>query len=169
MKEKLISIVQSKLFKKITFALGIIFIILTLFISVDPTPFLRFGYLGVFAFNIFGSGTLLVPFLVKHMNLVLLAAFSSLGMAVNDSVSWFIGATGGTMTQKGKKLERIEESVKKYGVIALFFWSLIPFPYDLVGFVAGYLGMPYVKYIIPTFLGKFIRIILIGLGVISLL
>jgi len=167
-KEKVKAIVQSKLFKKVTFVLGLLFIILTLVISVDPKPFLRFGYLGVFVLNIFGSGTLLIPFLIKYMNLFLLALFSGLGIAVNDSVSWVIGSSGESLTKKGKKLERIEKSVQKYGVFALFFWSLIPFPYDLVGFVAGYLGMSYYKYIIPTFLGKFIRIILIGVGIISL-
>jgi membrane protein DedA with SNARE-associated domain len=167
-KEKLVQIFQSKNFKRFTIFLGITFVILTFFISVDPTPFLQFGYFGVFIFNIFGAGTLLIPSLARHMNIFLLAFFSSLGMAGNDSISWLIGSTSGSLTKRSEKLRKIENSIRKFGVFALFFWSLIPFPYDLVGFVAGYLGMPYVRYIIPTFLGKFIRLISIGLGVISL-
>ena len=199
-KEKIVHIVESKFFKQVTFFLGIIFILLSLFISFNPEPFLRFSYLGIFIFNMLGgSGVLLVPSLVRFFNLTGLAFATAAGMGFNDSVAWLVGNSGQTIigptslklpksswvspesltspftnqsnsgVKKGKKVKLIEKSINKYGVFALFFWSLIPFPYDLIGFVAGYLGLSYVKYIIPTFLGKFVRIILLGLGIISLI
>lgn len=138
-----------------------------MFIGLKPEPFLRFGYLGIFGFNLFGPGTLLIFSLAKHFNVYGLAFVSAIGMAFNDSIAWIIGNSGTAVIEKSRKLKTIEKTVQRYGVLALFIWSIIPFPYDLVGFVAGYLGLPYKKYIVPTFLGKFIRIMLIGLGVVS--
>lgn len=168
MKSKLVNLFRSKRFKWIVLILGVAFFILTLFISLDPKPFLRFGYLGVFIFNLFGPGTLLLPSLALHMNIVGLALASALGMTFNDSVSWVVGRSGDVVIPRSKKVERIEGTIHKFGVVALFFWSLIPIPYDIIGFIAGYLEFPYKIFIFPTFLGKFVRFLLLGVGVMTL-
>ena len=159
---------RSKEFKRIAFLLGIIFLILTAFISINPQPFLKFGYIGVFAFNLFGPGTLLIPSLARHMNIFGLAIASALGMALNDSISWSIGSIGHSVIPHSKKVERIEGSLRKHGPPILFFWALIPFPYDLIGLIAGYLGFSYRNFVIPTFLGKFTRFVLLGYGIIKI-
>ena len=166
--KKIAQFVRTKAFKKISFFLGIALLILTLIITLDPQSFLRFGYLGVFIFNLFGPGTLLIPVLSRFMNIPLLAAASALGMMFNDSIAWLIGNSSQAFIGKAKKLAKIEKSIQKFGLWALFFWSLIPIPYDFVGFVAGYLNIPYRKYIIPTFAGKFVRFILMGYGFVNL-
>lgn len=51
---KLAKILQSRKFKEITIILGVLFFVLTFVISLDPKPFLKFGYSGVFVFNLFG-------------------------------------------------------------------------------------------------------------------
>lgn len=167
MKIHLSRLFQSKRFKQITFVLGVVFLLLTLFISLDPTPFLKFGYLGVFIFNLFGAGTLLFLPLARHMNIVGLAFVSALGMAFNDSVSWIVGRSGDEIVPRSKKVEKVEKSIQKYGTLALFFWSLIPVPYDIVGFIAGYLEFPYKSFILPTFFGKFVRFLLLGSGILA--
>lgn len=168
LKTRLIYTVNSKTFKKAVFFLGIAFFFLTFFITFSPQPFLRFGYLGVFIFNLFGPGTFLFPALSKFMNIPLLAGVTALGMMFNDSVAWLVGITSDSLILPSKKLDKIRSSIEKYGPWALFFWSLIPFPYDFVGFVAGYLKMPYKKYVIPTFSGKFVRFILMGYGLLKI-
>lgn len=168
MKERLAKLFQSKKFKKTTFVLGIVFLILTLFISLDPKPFLKFGYIGVFIFNLFGAGTLLAIPLSRHMNIIRLAFVTALGMAFNDSVSWLIGRSGDVVIPRSKKVEKIEKTIHRFGSVALFFWSLIPIPYDIIGFIAGYLEFSYKSFIIPTFLGKFVRFILLGSGIVAI-
>jgi len=168
MKNRLMRLFQSKEFKKIIFILGIIFFVLTIFISLDPKPFLKFGYIGVFIFNLFGAGTLLAIPLARHMNIVGLAFVSALGMTFNDSVSWLVGRSGDVIIPRSKKVEKIEKTIHKFGSAALFFWSLIPIPYDIIGFIAGYLEFPYKNFIIPTFLGKFVRLILLGSGIVAI-
>lgn len=157
---------QSQRFKKFTLTAGIIFFIMTFLVSLDPRPFLRFGYLGVFVFSLFGPGSLLIFPLSAHMNIFLLSFITAMGMAFNDSVTWVVGRSGDIVLPRTGKIEKLEANVKKFGSIALFFWSLVPFPYDIVGFIAGYLEFSYRSFIIPTFLGKFIRFILMGAGAI---
>jgi membrane protein YqaA with SNARE-associated domain len=168
MQKRLLAIIQSKTFKKITVVLGIAFLVLTFFISFKPEPFLKFSYLGVFVFNLFGPGTLLIPSLSRHMNIFLLAFFTALGMSFNDSVSWVIGRNGDVIIPRSKKVLKIESGLHKFGPYALFVWSLIPFPYDLIGLIAGYLEFPYKTFILPTFLGRFLRLALIGFGVVAI-
>src|SRR3989344_6598745 len=110
---------------------------------------------------------ILVPALAGTLNIYVLAFVIALGMAFNDSVSWLVGKSGDIIVKRTKKIEQIEKTIHKYGSVALFFWSLIPFPYDLVGLIAGYLELSYKRFIIPTFLGKFIRFILLGLGMVK--
>lgn len=167
MTARLTKLVKSTAFKQASFFSGIVFMVSTLFVVLDPTQFLRFGYLGVFVFNLFGPGTLLIPTLSQFMNVPLLATVTSLGMAFNDSVAWLVGKNSEVFIGKPERLARIQKTIEKYGLWALFFWSLVPIPYDFVGFVAGYLRIPYKKYLFPTFAGKFVRFVLMGYGVIT--
>lgn len=159
---------SSKSFKKTALILGIVFLFLSLVITIKPKPFLKFGYLGVFGFNLFGPGTLLIPSLATRMNLFGLAIATSLGMVLNDSVAWVIGASGDVIIPRSKKILRAEKIVQKHGVYGLFLLSLLPLPYDFIGLIAGYLQISYRKFFIPTLLGRFLRMVLIGLGVIAL-
>ena len=168
MNRKLAKFFTSKLFKKITLVLGVVFSLLSLFITVKPEPFLKYGYLGVFAFNLFGPGTLLIPTLARRMNIVPLGLVTSLGMAFNDSISWVIGISSDVIIPRSKKTQKVERFLQKYGFYGFFFLSLLPLPYDFIGFIAGYLKIPYHKFFLPTFLGRYLRMILIGLSVTAL-
>ena len=166
-KEKIVYFFQSKTCKRIAFFIGILFLLVTGFVAISPEPFLKFGYPGVFIMSAIGGSSLLLIPLASHFNIYLLAFAGASGMAINDSIAWIIGNSGKAVVDRPVKLKKIEHSIEKYGIFAIFFWSLIPFPYDIIGLVAGYLGLSYVRYIIPTFLGKFIRFTLIGLGILS--
>lgn len=149
-------------------AWGIGFLALTAVIALNPEPFVGFGYPGVFFFNMLsGPGMFLLPSLSTRMNVLGLAMASAGGMAVNDSVGWLAGRSGEELLPTSEKVKKIQNSIQKFGPWALLFWSLIPFPYDLIGLIAGYLRIPYPKYILPTFLGKFIRFLLISSGVLA--
>lgn len=139
-------------------------IILSFVIVVEPEPFLRLGYLGVFGFNLIGPGTLLIPSLSLKMNIVGLAIASALGMSINDSLSWVVGHGGRAIITPSPRSLRIEQSIHKYGVWALFFWSVMPIPFDFVGLIAGYLGFSYKRMFLAAFLGKVARFLTMGIG-----
>ena len=153
--------------KKIPFFWVFFFFLASLLIIVKLEPFLKFGYLGIFLFNIIGAGSLLVFGLAGHMNIVGVALATALGLAINDSVAWLIGRNSDVLIPRSKSIRNIKHILHKFGVVALFILSFIPFPYDLVGLIAGYLEFPYLVYFIPTFLGKYLRTLLIGIGIVS--
>ncbi len=137
----------------------------TVFITIDPRPFIRFGYFGVFIYNLFGVGTITVALLANQMNVYLLAFVSAWGNTFNDSVSYIVGKSADNLISKHKHAAKVQENLEKYGMFYLFFFSLIPFPYDFIGGVVGYLHYPYKKFMMATFLGKVTRFILIGWGI----
>lgn len=166
--EKIIRLLESRDFKRFAFLSGIAFLILAGFIFSNPAPFLAFGYPGIFVFALFGPASLLVPIMAPHMNVWVLAVVTALGMAINDTVSWWIGTYGHTIIPHSQKVEKLEQTLRKRGSPALFVFALIPFPYDLIGLISGYLGFTFRGFIIPTFLGRLLRFILLGFGVIKL-
>lgn len=160
---------QNKGVQQVIAVVGTIVMISTLLIAVDPKPFLKLGYPGIFLYSIFGTGTIIVPLLARYMNLYLLATFSSLGMAMHDCLAWLVGRSGQAIVPHNKNVDRIEEGVRKYGVVAIFFWALIPFPYEIVGIIAGYLNLTFWKFWLATFFGRAVRFFLLGEGALIVL
>lgn len=165
--ERAVKLFSSKAFKWVTLVLGILFMVLAFSLSLDPEPFLKYGYWGVYVFNLVGPGVFIIPALSRRMSVLLLAFASAAGMLTGDSISWLVGKSGDVIIPRSKGVKRLEKSLHKWGPYALFFWSIIPFPYDLVGVLAGYLEFTYKRFAIPSFLGKFIRFVLLGSGVVA--
>lgn len=159
---------QSKRFKKLIVIVGIVFSISTFFIILQPEPFVRFGYPGVFVFNLFGPGTFLIPMLARRMNIFVLAVVTALGMAINDSVSWWVGKSGAVIFTRSKRVIKAEDTLHKYGPYGLLFFAFIPMPYDFIGIIAGYLEFPFWRFLIPTFLGRLVRFVLMGAGILTI-
>lgn len=144
------------------------FSVATFFMIFNPEPFLRYGYPGIFVFNLFGPGTFLVPVLSRHLNVYLLALTSASGMAINDSVSWYMGKNGDVVLPRSKRVIEAEKTLHKYGPLGLLLFAFIPMPYDFIGLIAGYMEFPFWRFWMPTFLARFVRFVLLGFGVISI-
>lgn len=89
-------------------------------------------------------------------------------MALNDSVSWLAGKNGDIVLKRGQKIMKIEVKIKQFGPWAVFFWALIPFPFDLIAVIAGYLQISYTRFLIPMFFGRLIRFLLMGSGIVAI-
>jgi len=159
---------MKKLLKVFSLVFAVVFYLLAFVVAFKPEPFLRFGYWGIFAFNLVGPGTFLIPVASRHFMVLGVALATSLGMAINDSVSWLAGKNGDIVFPRGRRVARIEAAIKKYGPFALFFWALIPFPYDFIAVIAGYLKLPFKRFLIPTFLGRLLRFLLMGFGIVAI-
>ena len=159
---------RDKWFKIFTLVLAVIFYLLAFVIVFLPEPFLRFGLWGIFAYNLVGPGTFLVPTASRFFSVFGVALATSSGMVLSDSVSWLAGKNGDIVFKRGRRVERVEAYIKKYGPWALFGWALIPFPYDFIAVIAGYLKLPFSYFLIPTFLGRLVRFLALGSGVVAL-
>lgn len=161
-------IFASKPFKLFTLILAVVFYLLAFVIVFTPEPFLRFGLLGIFVYNLVGPGTFLVPTAARFFPVVAVALVTALGMAINDSVSWLAGRNGDIVLPRGKRVKKAEEYIKKYGPWAMFVWAFIPFPYDFVAVISGYLELPFVYFALPTFFGRFLRFLALGSGAVAI-
>lgn len=148
--------------------LGVLFIILTYFISVSPNSFLKFGYIGVAVFNMISSGLIVMPILVKKLNLFGVILSSSLGNAVNTSINYLVGYSSSSMFSGNSAVNWLKDCMKKYGLVAVFILAIIPLPLDVNGLLSGYLGFSYKRYILVNFLGKVVVFFLVGLGILTL-
>jgi membrane protein YqaA with SNARE-associated domain len=166
--DNLSKVFQTKVAKKIILTLGVLFYIATIVIALNPESFLKYGYIGVFVFNLFGPGTVLIPLLSRHMDIFLISIASAAGMAINDSVAWLVGKSGDVILPRSKKVEKAEKQIQKWGSFALFGWALIPFPYDFIAMIAGYLELSYKKFVFPVFLARFVRFVLLGSGIVAI-
>ena len=156
---------NSNWFKRTYFVISLFLLGVGLYAVVDPQPFIKFGYVGIFVFNTLGGvGTFLIPTLSSKMNIWLLALATAMGMGINDSIAWVTGRGSSEAVYKVKWADKAERFLDKYGWKSLFVLSAIPLPYDAIGLVSGYLGMDYLKFFVPTVFGKFVRVILIGYG-----
>jgi len=167
--ERIAHLLNSRLFKKISLVVGSTFLFLAFFIALDPDSFLKYGYPGVFTFNLVGPGTLLIPSLSQRMNVVGVSFFSALGMALNDSVGWLVGRSSDVVVPRPKWTGRIEQSMRRYGHMAVFVLSVVPIPFDMFGIIAGYVGFSFLGVYIPAFLGKFVRFLIMGFGTLVVL
>lgn len=156
---------ESTTFKKAYFVVFLVLLLVGIYIMIEPEPFLKFGYLGIFTFNFLGGlGSYLIPSLSQKMNLIPLSFSTALGMVFNDTISFVVGKGSTAIIQKGKWINRVEKMISKYGSLALFVISPLPVPYDIIGLISGYLGVKYRSFFLATFAGKFLRMILIGIG-----
>jgi membrane protein YqaA with SNARE-associated domain len=158
-------IVKSTIFKRIFLFLCILFIILTYFIAVTPDSFIAYGYAGVFFFNVFSSSILIMPILVEKMNLFWVVIVSALGNIPNTSINYLVGNTSKRFFSNNPIILLLKKWMVKYGLIVVYIIAIIPLPIDVNGLMAGYIDIPYKKYIAVNFLGRATSFLLAGLGV----
>lgn len=161
----LVRLLNSRKFKVASFIFAVGIFIFAMVISFHTQSFLRYGYLGVFAFTLFGSGLYIIPLLVTQLNPIWLALICSLGMSVNESLNWVIGSTSTSIIEKGNRTKKFETVINRYGLIGIFCLALIPFPFDIVGIVAGRIGIPYIQFVLTIFLARLLRFNLLVLGI----
>jgi len=166
-KAQLAEYIASPLFRKVFGVLGILFIILTYFISINPGSFLGFGYFGIFVFNVVSSGLLLLPLVVGKFNIIGIVVVSSLGNIINTSINYVVGHSSSRMFSHLPFINSLKKFVKRFGLVAVYVLSIVPFPIDINGLLSGYLEIPFRHYILANFLGKLTVFLLAGLGLLS--
>jgi membrane protein YqaA with SNARE-associated domain len=167
-RDKLQCIIHSKLFKTTSKVLGVIFLILTVLVAVQPDSFAKFSYPGIFIYNVLGSGFVIIPLLASKMNVAALAFSSGLGNCVSTSINYFVGNSSHGVFANITFVSTIKNLMKKFGFAAVYVLAMIPLPVDIVGLLAGYLDFPYKQYVMWSFLGRVTVYFLIGYGFLAL-
>lgn len=141
--------------------------------SLESADFIKRGDLGVFVVNMVTCATILLPIPGEAINV----AAGSLLNPLTVTLVATSGATIGEMTSYaagfyGRKvvLERYAERyahaerwMNRYGLFAVFFFALVPMLiFDLLGIVAGCTRYNLPKFAAATFVGRFLRCLLLS-------
>jgi membrane protein DedA with SNARE-associated domain len=123
----------------------------------------KLGYLGVFVIGIILNATIIIP--VSNMTVVFamgaalnmpwaVGLIGGVAAGIGEMTGYIAGRSGRGLLAKNKIYVRVEKWVKRWGWIAIFFLSIVPFAFDIVGIIAGALRMPVWKFMVATWAGR---------------
>jgi len=132
-----------------------------------------YGYPGIFLVSFLTNATLILPLpgvviaslmgTVFHPFWVAIAAGS--GAALGELSGYLAGFSGQGVAEKTPIYNRMEELMRKYGVWAVLILAFIPNPlFDMAGIIAGILRMPLRTFLIWTWLGKVLKMLVFAYG-----
>jgi len=129
----------------------------------------RHFYWGAFLISIIGNATIIFPgaVLVILSNLgiliydgtglygpIIIGLVGGIGAAIGETTGYIAGYSGREIVERRKMYGRVEGWVSKWGALAIFFFSLVPFVFDLVGIAAGIIRFPFWKFILLCGAGR---------------
>ena len=150
------------------------------FLGTNLSNLQNLGYLGVFAANLIGSATILLPIPAfattivagTILNPILAGIFSAAGSTIGELTGYYAGVGGEDIIKKDKNIIKVEKWMDKYGLWVVFVLAAIPNPlFDIAGIISGASGIPVRKYLIAVLGGKLIKFILLaylGLGILNI-
>jgi uncharacterized membrane protein YdjX (TVP38/TMEM64 family) len=142
----------------------------------DPEIFTRlqgYGYAGAFIISVILNGTIIFP--VSNMLVMmaigttmplpwLVGVVGGLGAGIGEMTGYLAGRSGRGLLARNKIYNRVEGWVKKWGWLAVFILSIVPFAFDVVGLIAGALRMPVWRFFLACWLGRTIVYIVVIWG-----
>ena len=134
-------------------------------------------YLSIVLICFFSNATVLLPapstFIVIEyaclLNPLLVAVCGGLGAALGEMTGFLVGShskqifskTATKKTCMSRMLRWIEVKFSKHPYIVLLIFSIIPLPlFDVIGIIAGAVKLKPIKFLIVTFIGKTIKMVL---------
>ena len=123
------------------------------------------GYPGVFLVSMVWNSTVLVPipsfwtyfFLGQIFHPALVGLAGGSGASVGELTSWLAGYSGRVILERRrlKIYTRVEDWIKKWGLVVIFAFNLVPFfPFDIVGIAAGATRFPLWKFYLACLAGR---------------
>ncbi len=135
--------------------------------------FKEYGYLGAFLISLTLNATVILPV----GNVLILAALGAIlpsatmvglaggaGAAIGEITGYMVGYSGRGVVGRVKLYNRLVEWVRRWGVMTIFIFSLVPFFFDLAGIAAGVLRFPFWKFLLVCWLGRTILYVGIALA-----
>lgn len=162
---------------KITRILALVFVIaLTVFLYLNRSrvrELEELGYPGIFLVSLLANATLILPvpgvLFTSAMGAVFnpfwVAVAAGSGAAIGEISGYLAGFSGQGIVERTKWSEKVENWMRKYGPITILVLSFVPNPlFDIAGITAGVLKMPFYQFIIFSWIGKVLKMMLFAYG-----
>lgn len=141
--------------------------------------FSQYGLIGLFVASIVGNATILLPLpidlfvfavaaLASNPGLVLVIGIvSGIGAAIGELSGYFLGYLGIRSFESIRKsevisIDKLRERLKEKGMWIIFLGALTPFPFDIIGLLAGIIKYSPYRFFAAALSGKVIRYCLIA-------
>jgi len=137
-----------------------------------------FGYPGIFLVSLLSNATLILPvpgvLFTSAMGAVFnpwwVALAAGTGAALGELTGYLAGFSGQGVVENRKWYDQISGWMKKHGGIIILVMAIIPNPlFDIAGMVAGSLKMPLWKYLLWSWPGKCLKMLVFALGGVGIL
>ncbi|NYZ73954.1 VTT domain-containing protein [Candidatus Micrarchaeota archaeon] len=145
-----------------------------IYFSADIAGLGAYGYAGAFVIALLSSATIFFPApgwavvvaLSATLDPVMLGAVAGIGSAIGELTGYAAGdGLRGMMNDRLKEAKNIEDVVKSYDVLAIFFLAFIPNPlFDVAGIVAGGLKIPWWRFVLACAAGRVLRYVLLAMA-----
>lgn len=131
------------------------------------------GYPGIFLLSVLSNATLILPvpgvLFTSAMGAVfnpwLVGLVAGTGATLGEITGYLAGFSGQAVIENRKWYDRVTSWMKRYGDITILVLALVPNPvFDIAGMVAGALKMPLWRYLLFSWIGKTIKMILFAVG-----
>lgn len=135
--------------------------------------FAAYGYPGIFLIAMLANATVLLPAPGVAVIYAMGAIFNPFGVAlaagtggaVGELSGYLAGFSGQAVIEKMDVYERVRPWVEKYGGWAILVLSAIPNPFfDIAGIAAGIAKMPIRTFLVFTWVGQLIKMLLFALA-----
>ena len=135
------------------------------------------SYPAVFIVSVLGNASVLLPAPVfavvaiagPVLSPVLVGIVAGLGATIGELTGYLAGMSGHGIAKERKHYARISGWMDRSGMLALFLLAVVPnFFFDVGGLIAGTVRMPLWRFMLPTWIGKSIRLIVVGYVAVAL-
>ncbi|MBA7474937.1 hypothetical protein ES707_10299 [subsurface metagenome] len=133
-----------------------------------------YGYLGSFLLSLLFNATVILPMgaigivfalgAVPSLTPVLVGLAGGIGAAIGEITGYMAGYSGRGIAQRSKRYSQVEGWVRRWGALAIFIFSVVPFAFDLAGISAGVLRFPFWKFFLLCWAGRTILYIAAALS-----
>ncbi len=133
----------------------------------------RLGYLGAFGIAALANATVLVPVpyypiiirLAQALNVWGVVLAAAAGSTLGECVAFFVGCSSHGAIEETRVNNWIERQMQRpwRAGLVLFVLAALPNPaFDVAGLLAGAFGLPLWLFLLPVFLGRIVRMALLG-------
>jgi len=129
----------------------------------------NYAYSGAFLISLVGNATVILPGAVLPIlsaigiflypgtgpiGPIIVGLAGGAGAGIGEITGYLVGYSGRGIAEKAKIYNRLVGWVKRWGALAIFVFSVVPFVFDLVGIAAGVLRIPFWKFLLACWLGR---------------
>jgi membrane protein DedA with SNARE-associated domain len=146
------------------------------FILWSKQLIIQFSYLAIFLVSLISTSTIFIPFPIYvviifaarlGLNPLLVGVVAGLGSAFGELTGYLIGMGGEKVIEKKERKEPrfvkfFTRLFKEFGFPIIVITSIIPFPFDTIGILAGMSEYDIKKFLLATAIGKIIKCLLIA-------